>query len=248
MKKKIIIICVSIILLLAIGISTFIIISSNNKESKINEVKILLEKDNYDKAKEVINKNDLLNGKTKEKTLKIISTRMTKYKISNLDNFINLTNEDWENIKKFNTFIDDLKIKDVSKKYDYFTKLIELEDYNKYVPAIKWIKSTDYDVWHSYIKLEVESDFTRVANMVPKYSFEKYGVENVYIKELNEEKDKFAQYCKTISEAIAESNPTKYNSVYDKIIASVTLLSDTEIKIITSQSELEEKIKELPTI
>lgn len=248
MKKKIIIICISVILFLAIGISAFIIVSNNNKESLINEVKTLLEKDNFDKAKEIISKNDLLNEKAKEQTLKIISTRMTKYKVSSLDNFINLTNEDWENIKKFDTFINDLKLKDVSKKYEYFTKLIELEEYNQYIPAIKWIDSTDYEVWQSYIKLEVESDFTRVANMLPNYSFEKYGVENVYIKDLNEEKDKFAQYCKTISEAILESNLSKYNSVYDKITASVTLLANTEIKILTTKSELENKIKELPTI
>lgn len=180
--------------------------------------------------------------------LEELSTRMTKYKVSSVNNFINLTNKDWENIKKFDTFINDLKLKDISKKYEYFTKLIELEEYNKYIPAIKWIDSTDYDVRQSYIKLEVESYFTRVANMLPKYSFEKYGIENVYIKDLNEEKDKFAQYCKTISEALAESNISKYNSVYDKITASVTLLADTEIKIVTTKSELESEIKELPTI
>ena len=248
MKKKIIIICISIILFLTIGISAFIIVYNNNKERLINDVKTLLEKDNYDKAKEIISKNDLLNEKVREQTLKIISTRMTKYKVSSVDNFINLTNEDWDNIKKFDIFINDLKLKDISKKYEYFTKLIELEEYNQYIPAIKWMDSTDYEVWKSYIKLEVESDFTRVANMLPNYSFEKYGVENVYIKELNEEKDKFAQYCKIISKAILENNLSKYNSVYDKITASVTLLANTEIKILTTKSELESKIKDLPTI
>ena len=101
MKKKIIIICISIILFLTIGISTFIIVYNNNKERLINDVKTLLEKDNYDKAKEIISKNDLLNEKSREQTLNIISTRMTKYKVSSVDNFINLTNEDWNNIKKF---------------------------------------------------------------------------------------------------------------------------------------------------
>lgn len=173
---------------------------------------------------------------------------MTRYKVSSIDSFINLTTEDWENIKKFNNFINDLKLKEISKKYEYITKLTELEEYNKYIPAIKWIDSTDYDVWRSYNKIESENDFIRVANLLPKYSFDKYGVENEYIKVLNEEKDKFAQYCKTMSEAILESNLSKYDSVYDKFVTSTTLMADTEIKILTTKSELDNKIKALPTI
>lgn len=247
MKKKIIIICISVIVLLSVGIGAFIVVS-NNKENLINEVKTLLEKDDFDKAQQVISKNNLLDNDAKEDILKIISTRMTRYKVSSIDSFINLTTEDWENIKKFNNFINDLKLKEISKKYEYITKLTELEEYNKYIPAIKWIDSTDYDVWRSYNKIESENDFIRVANLLPKYSFDKYGVENEYIKVLNEEKDKFAQYCKTMSEAILESNLSKYDSVYDKFVTSTTLMADTEIKILTTKSELDNKIKALPTI
>lgn len=246
MKKKIIIICISIIILLSIGVGCFVIIS-NNKQKTFNEIKTLLEQDNYGQVKTKINESKL-DTKEKDKINELILTRLTRYKVNNYDDFKNLTKEDWENIKEFSSLIDDLKLIERNKKFKYASELLKLEDYKKYIPAINWQNSDDYKVWHSYIDLKTENDFSKVASVLPKYSFEKYGLENVYIKELNEEKDKFSQYCKTASEAIDESNLNKYDSVYNKLKDSVSTMYDIEMKIISTHSELETKIKELPII
>ena len=153
MKNKKIFIIIGVVLVLVLGIGAFIFLNSNNVEKSVNEVKTLLEKDKYNEAYKMIKDKDLL-SKADEETNKIIKTRITKYKVSNLDDYLKLTNDDWENIKSFSEMINNL---DLSSKYTYLSKLIEINDkYQEYVPIITWQNSDDYDTFREYMKTETQ--------------------------------------------------------------------------------------------
>lgn len=245
MKNKKIIIIVGVILVLILGVGAFIFLNSNNVENSVNEVKILLEKDNYNEATKIIKDKDLL-SKADEETNKIIKTRMTKYKVSSLEDYLKLTSDDWKNIKSFNEMINNL---DLSNKYTYLSKLIEINDkYQEYVPAINWQNSDDYEVFRSYMKVETQDDFEKSALMMKNYSFEKYDLNNKYIKELNDEVQNYINYCTQLAKAINESDLNLYDSISPKFKENITKLSNIEVDIITKTSELEKEIKNLPTI
>ncbi|MGN1269200.1 MAG: hypothetical protein ACI4U0_06920 [Candidatus Aphodocola sp.] len=245
MKNKKIIIIVGVILVLILGVGAFIFLNSNNVENSVNEVKILLEKDNYNEATKIIKDKDLL-SKADEETNKIIKTRMTKYKVSSLEDYLKLTSDDWKNIKSFNEMINNL---DLSNKYTYLSKLIEINDkYQEYVPAINWQNSDDYEVFRSYMKVETQDDFEKSALMMKNYSFEKYDLNNKYIKELNDEVQNYINYCTQLAKAINESDLNLYDSISPKLKENITKLSNIEVDIITKTSELEKEIKNLPTI
>ena len=245
MKNKKIIIIVGVILVLILGVGAFIFLNSNNVENSVNEVKILLEKDNYNEATKINKDKDLL-SKAEEETNKIIKTRMTKYKVSSLEDYLKLTSDDWKNIKSFNEMINNL---DLSNKYTYLSKLIEINDkYQEYVPAINWQNSDDYEVFRSYMKVETQDDFEKSALMMKNYSFEKYDLNNKYIKELNDEVQNYINYCTQLAKAINESDLNLYDSISPKFKENITKLSNIEVDIITKTSELEKEIKNLPTI
>lgn len=245
MKNRKIIIIVGVILVLILGVGAFIFLNSNNVENSVNEVKILLEKDNYNEATKIIKDKDLL-SKADEETNKIIKTRMTKYKVSSLEDYLKLTSDDWKNIKSFNEMINNL---DLSNKYTYLSKLIEINDkYQEYVPAINWQNSDDYEVFRSYMKVETQDDFEKSALMMKNYSFEKYDLNNKYIKELNDEVQNYINYCTQLAKAINESDLNLYDSISPKLKENITKLSNIEVDIITKTSELEKEIKNLPTI
>lgn len=245
MKNKKIIIIVGVILVLILGVGAFIFLNSNNVENSVNEVKILLEKDNYNEATKIIKDKDLL-SKADEETNKIIKTRMTKYKVSSLEDYLKLTSDDWKNIKSFNEMINNL---DLSNKYTYLSKLIEINDkYQEYVPAINWQNSDDYEVFRSYMKVETQDDFEKSSLMMKNYSFEKYDLNNKYIKELNDEVQNYINYCTQLAKAINESDLNLYDSISPKLKENITKLSNIEVDIITKTSELEKEIKNLPTI
>lgn len=245
MKNKKIIIIVVVILVLILGVGAFIFLNSNNVESSVNEVKTLLEKDNYSEATKIIKDKDLL-SKADEETNKIIKTRMTKYKVSSLEDYLKLTSDDWKNVKSFNEMINNL---DLSNKYIYLSKLVEINDkYQEYVPAINWQNSDDYEVYRSYMKVETQDDFEKSALMMKNYSFEKYDLNNKYIKELNDEVQNYINYCTQLVKAINENDLNLYDSISPKFKENITKLSNIEVDIITKTSELEKEIKNLPTI
>lgn len=244
-KNKKIIIIVGVILILILGVGAFIFLNSNNVESSVNEVKTLLEKDNYSEATKIIKDKDLL-SKADEETNKIIKTRMTKYKVSSLEDYLKLTSDDWKNVKSFNEMINNL---DLSNKYTYLSKLVEINDkYQEYVPAINWQNSDDYEVYRSYMKVETQDDFEKSALMMKNYSFEKYDLNNKYIKELNDEVQNYINYCTQLVKAINENDLNLYDSISPKFKENITKLSNIEVDIITKTSELEKEIKNLPTI
>lgn len=245
MKNKKIIIIVGVILVLILGVGAFIFLNSNNVESSVNEVKTLLEKDNYSEATKIIKDKDLL-SKADEETNKIIKTRMTKYKVSSLEDYLKLTSDDWKNVKSFNEMINNLGL---SNKYTYLSKLVEINDkYQEYVPAINWQNSDDYEVYRSYMKVETQDDFEKSALMMKNYSFEKYDLNNKYIKELNDEVQNYINYCTQLVKAINENDLNLYDSISPKFKENITKLSNIEVDIITKTSELEKEIKNLPTI
>ena len=245
MKNKKIIIIVGVILVLILGVGAFIFLYSNNVESSVNEVKTLLEKDNYSEATKIIKDKDLL-SKADEETNKIIKTRMTKYKVSSLEDYLKLTSDDWKNVKSFNEMINNLGL---SNKYTYLSKLVEINDkYQEYVPAINWQNSDDYEVYRSYMKVETQDDFEKSALMMKNYSFEKYDLDNKYIKELNDEVQNYINYCTQLVKAINENDLNLYDSISPKFKENITKLSNIEVDIITKTSELEKEIKNLPTI
>lgn len=245
MKNKKIIIIIGILVVIAIGIVAFVFLNSNNVGNNVNDVKSYFEKDEYEKAYNLINEKNLLSKADKDIN-ELIKTRLTKYKVSSIDDYLNLSDDDWKNIKSFEDMLEKLKL---NSKYNYLSKLIEINtNYQEYVPAIKWQKSDDYEVFRSYMKVETQDDFEKSALMMKNYSFEKYGLENKYIKELNEEVQKYIDYCTQLVQAINNSDLNLYDSISPKFKENITKLSNIEVEIITKTSELEKAIKDLPSI
>lgn len=245
MKNKKIFIIILVVLVLILGIGAFLFLNSSNVEKSVDEVKNLLEKDNYNEAYQMIKDKDLL-SKANEETNKIIKTRITKYKVSSLDDYLKLTNDDWENINSFSEMVNNLEL---SSKYTYLSKLIEINDkYQEYVPIITWQNSDDYDTFREYMKTETQDDFEKSGNLMKTYSFEKYGLENTHIKELNGEVEKYIDYCGKVAQAIKTSDINLYDSIYDGFQANVKRLYEIEVDVVNKTSELEEAIKNLPTI
>lgn len=245
MKNKKIIIIISILVFTAIGISAFIFLNSNNVENNMKDVKAYFEKDEYDKAYNLIEEKNLLSKADKDIN-DLIKTRLTKFKVSSLEDYLDLSDDDWKNINSFENMLEKLKL---DSKYNYLSKLIEVNtNYQEFVSAIKWQKSDDYEVFRSYMKVETQDDFEKSALMMKNYSFEKYGLENKYIKELNEEVQKYIDYCTQLSKAINDSDINLYDSITPKFKENLTKLSNIEVEIITKTSELEKAIKNLPSI
>lgn len=245
MRNKKILIIIGILVVIAIGIGAFVFLNSNNVGNNVKDVKSYFEKDEYEKAYNLINEKNLLSKADKDIN-ELIKTRLTKYKVSSIDDYLNLSDDDWKNIKSFEDMLEKLKL---NSKYNYLSKLIEINtNYQDYVPAIKWQKSDDYEVFRSYMKVETQDDFEKSALMMKNYSFEKYGLENKYIKELNEEVQKYIDYCTQLVQAINNSNLNLYDSVSPKFKDNITKLSNIEVEIITKTSELEKAIKDLPSI
>ena len=245
MRNKKILIIIGILVVIAIGIGAFVFLNSNNVGNNVKDVKSYLEKDEYEKAYNLINEKNLLSKADKDIN-ELIKTRLTKYKVSSIDDYLNLSDDDWKNIKSFEDMLEKLKL---NSKYNYLSKLIEINtNYQDYVPAIKWQKSDDYEVFRSYMKVETQDDFEKSALMMKNYSFEKYGLENKYIKELNEEVQKYIDYCTQLVQAINNSDLNLYDSISPKFKENITKLSNMEVEIITKTSELEKAIKDLPSI
>ena len=245
MKNKKIIIIIGILVVIAIGIGAFVFLNSNNVGNNVKDVKSYFEKDEYEKAYNLINEKNLLSKADKDIN-ELIKTRLTKYKVSSIDDYLNLSDDDWKNIKSFEDMLEKLKL---NSKYNYLSKLIEINtNYQDYVPAIKWQKSDDYEVFRSYMKVETQDDFEKSALMMKNYSFEEYGLENKYIKELNEEVQKYIDYCTQLVQAINNSDLNLYDSISPKFKENITKLSNIEVEIITKTSELEKAIKDLPSI
>lgn len=245
MRNKKILIIIGILVVIAIGIGAFVFLNSNNVGNNVKDVKSYLEKDEYEKAYNLINEKNLLSKADKDIN-ELIKTRLTKYKVSSIDDYLNLSDDDWKNIKSFEDMLEKLKL---NSKYNYLSKLIEINtNYQDYVPAIKWQKSDDYEVFRSYMKVETQDDFEKSALMMKNYSFEKYGLENKYIKELNEEVQKYIDYCTQLVQAINNSDLNLYDSISPKFKENITKLSNIEVEIITKTSELEKAIKDLPSI
>lgn len=245
MRNKKILIIIGILVVIAIGIGAFVFLNSNNIGNNVKDIKSYLEKDEYEKAYNLINEKNLLSKADKDIN-ELIKTRLTKYKVSSIDDYLNLSDDDWKNIKSFEDMLEKLKL---NSKYNYLSKLIEINtNYQDYVPAIKWQKSDDYEVFRSYMKVETQDDFEKSALMMKNYSFEKYGLENKYIKELNEEVQKYIDYCTQLVQAINNSDLNLYDSISPKFKENITKLSNIEVEIITKTSELEKAIKDLPSI
>ena len=245
MKNKKILIIIGILVVIAIGIGAFVFLNSNNVGNNVKDVKSYFEKDEYEKAYNLIDEKNLLSKADKDIN-ELIKTRLTKFKVSSIDDYLNLSDDDWKNIKLFEDMLEKLKL---NSKYNYLSKLIEINtNYQEYVPAIKWQKSDDYEVFRSYMKVETQDDFEKSALMMKNYSFEKYGLENKYIKKLNEEVQKYIDYCTQLVQAINNSDLNLYDSISPKFKENITKLSNIEVEIITKTSELEKAIKDLPSI
>lgn len=245
MKNKKIIIIIGILVVIVVGIVAFMFLNSNNVGNNVKDVKSYLEKDEYEKAYNLIDEKNLLSKADKDIN-ELIKTRLTKFKVSSIDDYLNLSDDDWKSIKSFEDMLEKLEL---NSKYNYLSKLIEINtNYQDYVPAIKWQKSDDYEVFRSYMKVEIQDDFEKSALMMKNYSFEKYGLENKYIKELNEEVQKYIDYCTQLVQAINNSDLNLYDSISPKFKENITKLSNIEVEIITKTSELEKAIKDLPSI
>lgn len=245
MKNKKIIIIISILVVIAIGIASIIFLRSNNDGNSINNVKTYMENNEYEKAYNFIDEKDLLSKADKDIN-DLIKTELNKYKVTSLEDYLKLSDEDWQNINSFEDMLKKLKL---DSKYDYVSKLIEInENYQEYIPAIKWKNSDDYEVFRSYMKVETQDDFEKSGLMMKNYSFEKYGLDNKYIKELNEEVEKYIDYCMQITKAINAGDVKAYDSISSNFKENIANLSSIEVDIVLKTNEVEEAIKDLPNV
>lgn len=243
MKNKKIII--GIVAVIAIAMGAFIFLNSNTVGKSINEVKSYLERDEYEKAYNLISEKNLL-SKADEDVNDLIKTRLTKYKVASVEDFIKLSKDDWKNIESFEEMLEKLKL---NSKYNYLSKLIDInKNYQEYVPAITWQNSDDYEVFRSYMKVETQDDFEKSAMMMKNYSFKKYDLNNEHIKELNDEVQNYINYCTQLVQAINQSDLALYDSISSQFKENIAKLSNIEIDILTKTSELEKAIKDLPSI
>lgn len=242
MKNKIIIICIAVIIILGIAIGGFFYISSNNNTKTVDEIAMLIRQEKYSDAGRIITEKSMI-GKENEKIHELINEKVTKYKVTSVDDFLNLNDENWNNIKSLYQMTNDIGISD---DYKYLATLLNIKDkYEEYIPAIMWDKSADSEAFSGYLKVEKQEDFGTSARFLKNYSFEKYGTESTYIKELNDEMQKYINYAETIEKSLKTNDVSLYNEIHDDFTDNITKIADIQIKIIQKNDELKKDIKNL---
>lgn len=254
MKKKIFI-KIEIIFMLSIlsiiGIITFCNFNSKNIiKQNINEIKLLIDKGSYNEAYEIINENNLVT-KAGDEINKLVQEKLSKYKIDNIDILLELDEDKWNDIENFNKFIIDLNLINKDTKYNYLKELLKIqEEYQSYFNAIRWFNSNEYEQYQIYQKLEStdENSIIQTAGLLSKYSFEKYGLNSVYIKELNEETKRLSSAYKDIATALKTSNSKLLEEAKKISTDSLMTIADIQIKIILKSDEIKKAIENLPSI
>ena len=209
-----------------------------------------MQNDKYQEAYKLINDNNLLKRKSDE-TLKLITTRMTKYKVADTETLFTLDNKDWNAIENFATLIKQLKLSNIDKKYTYLSELIDIKQkYGEYFEIIRWYNKefkSYMDILNSINKFS-EEKYKQLANKLETYSFDEYNTSNKHMKIIVDANNKMINILKKLDKALKNQNYSLYNNLL-KDMKSVINENQTElIKAIKINGKIENGLNELPII
>lgn len=244
MKNKKMLIIIGILLFLVFGflfykVSNIFIENNNNLEK-------LLENNNYIRAYTVIKDQNLLSDKNKDKTYKIINSKIKEYKITSVNDYLKLTDNDINNIKSFNEMIYKLQL---YEDFSYLNKLVSIDDrFHDYIPAVRWYNSNNYTLYKENMKVDNLEDYEKSGKLMKDYSLKKYGLDNKIIKELDDEIKKYVSYCEKFSEFLKTRDEKFYNTFGNDFQNNLYQLNYLETSIKNKNADIEKIIKELPEI
>ena len=239
MKKSLkLIITISCILI------AVIIIVSSLSFIHINKVGNLINSNNFETAKTMLDSSKLLTSIGKPILLKGISSKTESYKVSTFDDIIGFAEDDWNAIINYNDFLDSLSF--ISEKDDYINKLVQLSEYKDAFAAYKWYKSNDYSIWRSYIDNNDLSNVGSISifkSLLEKYSFEEYGIEENYIKELENERSSLVKNLGGFINAYNSYDVITFEDAKSKIVSSFANLGELELKILYKCKDIDTLVK-----
>lgn len=243
MKKKRIIYISIVLGVLILGVFGVLYFKSNNNIKKVEE---LLKNGDYKNVYNIIKEKELLSNDNEEIN-DLIKKNISEYSISSFDDYIKLSDNDWEKIKSFDEMIDKLNL---SRKYTYLSELIKIKnDYDKYIPVITWYDSSDKEAFDNCFPNDNDANSWKEASKCySSYSFEKYGIENLYISDLEQYRTKSSTATNNLGDALNSKNISKAEKALNELEKLEDKRYKIDIKIIEKYEELENKIKKLPVV
>ena len=243
MKKCIIIIiiiCILIISLIYGGYKYFSYYRYNqNIEISIEYIK----EGEYDKCINLIKEEnlDISNSSIFIETIIEISN---KNKIIDISDYLENFDTKISQISKLESFYNSLNIENeyLDNFYNYSNKL---NDYKKIVPSIKWFSSAEQYTYKKMMEGFDESNILMMARFLETYSFEKFGENEVHIKELKESFEKLSQQYYSMDTAIKTYNHSLLEESKKEATLILTDLAKIEIEIIAEQDAINNIIKKI---
>ena len=240
MKNKKIFIVIGVVLFIIFG---FIIFKISNKYiEENNNIEKLFENHNYNRIYNLIKDKDLLNTDNKENIYKIIEDNINKYKINNKEDYLKFTDKDINDIKNFNDLIKKLVL---YEKYDYLNKLVAIDDkLHDYMEAVRWYNSEEYKIYKSNMEIKELTDYEKSGKLMKNYSFDKYGKDDILIKELSEEIKKYVNYCEKFSTAL-NNKDSNLDDISREFQDNLYQINHIEITIKAKDTDLSNAINKL---
>lgn len=213
---------------------------------QINKVGTLIKNNDFETAQTMISDSKLLTSIGKPFLLNCINNKTASYEVSNLEDLINFTEDEWCTIIEYNNFLDNLSY--VSDKDEYMAKLAELSKYKDTFSAYKWYKSNDYSIWRSYIdnnNLSNVSSISMFKSLLEKYSFEEYGTKEKYIRELENERLSLVENLDRFITAYNSYDVKSFEDAKSEIISSCSNLGELEVKLLFECSDIDKLVKDI---
>jgi len=247
-NKKVLIIGIILLLIVILGVGAFLFINQNSNKlsEQMVELRELVTAKKYEQAKALIQANELL-SLAEEEILDLFVDEISTYKIEERADLEKVTNDEWEKIREVDSVLTELNIKREKRKFRYLDELLKLKEYVEYMPAIRWVESEDYEVWNEYMEFD-EANTDKISKLFREYSFEKYGIENLCIKELNIEKENIANYWESMIKAVSNNNTKQFDTIYDQFVESRTNVIKIQMEIVTIQYAIDTGMANLSAI
>lgn len=241
MKKSL-----KLIITIASVFITVIIIISSLFLLRMNKVSNLIMHNEFETANTMLNNSKLLTSIGKPILLKNINNKTESYRVSDFDDITGFTEDDWNAIVNYNNFLDGLSF--VSDEDEYMSKLVELSEYKDTFAAYKWYKSDDYSIWRSYIDnndLSNVGSISMFKSLLEKYSFEKYGIEENYIKELENERFSLVKNLDRFINAYNSNDVRNFEDAKSEIVSSCANLGELELKLLYRCNDIDKLVKDI---
>ena len=233
-----------IIIISIIVIFILICISVNSLFSR--KVNRLLNNNEFETATNLVNDAKLLSIFSNNSISNNLKKKVDKYRMSSIEDFINISDEDWKNIENLNNFMSNTKI--ICDESNYIYELLQLRE-SEYFAVYKWYKSANYGIWDSYRNPDNYSyDISGIIlqkNFLQKYSFEKYGLDEKYIREMELEKNNLVSYYNDFINAYNANNSYKFEIAKQNVMNTIANLTNLEIEIITKCGEFEQQLAKI---